>query len=260
MGSAVTAQALKRAAGRVLTSVDLLAGDRTAEPLRQGKFEAPKHAWALSNLVIRHTESTAYLARSDVRLLPAGWVTSRSAMESMLTIAWLLAPDDPWEREARWVLLAEEGVRHYEYLGDSASGLAADNARIAGKIGGFVEAVRAKLTDQVTFPPGMPNVRDRAEGQGPLVYDLYKIASQYTHGTDAALTLYRRNLGTEAEFGEFIAPYQWVPPLRLAWESAVASISLVAASVGVVIDRDVNVLHSKVLEGLSALSESRSTP
>jgi hypothetical protein len=139
-------------------------------------------------------------------------------------------------------------------LGESSTGLAASNAAVAEALGEFVTSVRALLVSKAEIPPGMPSISQRAEAEGPLVRELYRVASQYTHGTDAALTLYRKNIGTEAVFGEFIGDSDWVPPLRIAWESAVVSINLVAQSVDIEVARDFPLIHERVLEGLQRLA------
>jgi hypothetical protein len=51
------------------------------------------------------------------------------------------------------------------------------------------------------------------------MYSLYALLAAYVHGGHASTWLYRRDLGMDKEFGEFITPAEWYLPLWASWSS-----------------------------------------
>ena len=62
----------------------------------------------------------------------------------------------------------------------------------------------------------MPGVISMAEAVG--AEPVYRLASQYVHATDFAGWQFRRNLGNDAEYGEYIDEHDWGRILKLSWQ------------------------------------------
>ena len=179
------------------------------------KWEALRHAWSLSNLALRHAEATILQAKTDMALAPSAWVTARAATEAAARCLWLLRPEDPWEREARWLALLREGAR----LGERAE--TKSNAYLvaqAATIREFAEAVEAKLPDGVRVS-GMASMQSILAEEGAQLAEFYVLASQYTHGAELATRAYRVNLGIDSAYGDFVDAKDWFQPVWVAWLS-----------------------------------------
>ena len=101
-----TAQEPTRELRRLVTRIDYGLGQYAAARgtwALNSKWEALRYGWSLSNLALRHAESTVTLARTDMALAPSAWVTARAATEAAARCIWLLQPEDEWQREARWL-------------------------------------------------------------------------------------------------------------------------------------------------------------
>lgn len=159
-------------------------------------------------------------------MYPAAMVLTRGAYESALRVLWLLHPDDPFEREARYLALLEETEQLARLAARELRQIGADDesvqhpALVAEQIRGFREAVASKLPAGVVPPRRVPGMKDViAESGFPARYLLYKFGCQYVHATKYATGLYRRHLGDAKEIGEFIEPKMWAEPLQLTWWS-----------------------------------------
>jgi hypothetical protein len=74
-----------------------------------GKYEAEVEALNLFKLAIRNIEGVIALARTDLVLLPPAIASARAGFEAAVKAAWLIDADDPFDREARWIVhLASE--------------------------------------------------------------------------------------------------------------------------------------------------------
>jgi len=81
-----------------------------------GRWEADIEANNLFNLAIRHIESIVELARRDLVLLPSANVLARAVFETSVKAAWMVQPDDPFQRELRWLAHLQEEVRMHDRL------------------------------------------------------------------------------------------------------------------------------------------------
>src|ERR1700691_3210409 len=90
----------------------------TVPPL--GMFESDIEAMKLLNLVIRDIEAIVELAKVDLVLVPAANVLARAVFEIAVKAAWMVTPDDPFDRELRWLAHLQEEERMHK--------------RIAGKV------------------------------------------------------------------------------------------------------------------------------
>ncbi len=198
-----------------------LGARETIPPL--GKFESDVEALLLFNLVIRDIEAILTLARTDLVLLPSANVLARAVFEIALKAAWIVQPDDPFDREVRWLShLAEEERLHKavsESVAKSGGNPAAFKQRHA-EIRDFRTGVARALPAGYSELPGNPGVEGMLANLGQKqLYSLYRVLAQYVHGGHASTWLYRTGLGTLKQGGEFISPTDWHPPLYVAWKN-----------------------------------------
>lgn len=184
---------------------------------QSGKWEAHVEAMLLLNLAIRDIEAILELAQTDLVLLPAANILARAVFEIMVKSAWMVQPDDPYQREVRWLVHLEEDARLNEQIATRVGKFGGD-ARIFQERGitlrDFVDGVSAKLPVGYRKPPRNPNVEDMLESIGQKkMYSVYRLLAAYVHGGHASTWLYRQHLGTNKEIGEFIAPAEWHLPL-----------------------------------------------
>jgi hypothetical protein len=207
------ADLIEQAIGRFLEARD------TIPPL--GKFESDDEAILLFNLVIRDIEAILTLARTDLVLLPAANVLARAVFESALKAAWIVQPDDPFDREVRWLAHLAEEERMLKAIGEVAAKRGGDPASFEEQhrqIRDFRMGVARALPTGYSELPGNPGVAQMLENLGQKqTYTLYRVLAQYVHGGHASTWLYRRNFGTLKQIGEFISPVDWQAPLHMAW-------------------------------------------
>jgi hypothetical protein len=189
-------------------------------------YEADVEANLMIHLTIRDAEGVALLARDGPYMYPAAMVLTRAAYESALRVLWMLHPDDPFEREGRYLAmlketerLAKEAAREFGEMGADVATVQG-HALIAEQIRQFREGVASKLPAGVTPPKSVPGPKDMiAESSFSARHLLYKFGCQYVHTANYATGLYRRHLGDAMEIGEFIEPKMWAEPLQLTWWS-----------------------------------------
>ncbi len=68
-----------------------------------GKYETDTEVRVLFSLLVRHIEATLTCLRSDLVLFPSGCTLTRASFEQSIRIRWLLHPNDPFDREARFL-------------------------------------------------------------------------------------------------------------------------------------------------------------
>jgi hypothetical protein len=68
-----------------------------------GRYEADVEAGNLLKLVIRHVEGVIALSLNDLVLLPSAMVIARACYEAAIKAMWMATPDDPFDREVRWL-------------------------------------------------------------------------------------------------------------------------------------------------------------
>jgi len=200
---------------------NLLVAMRAVPP--SGEYESDSEASLLSRLVVRHVEGVIALARLDLVLLPAAHALARSAFECAVRALWLLEPDDPFEREARWLVHLHDEERYLEHCARRAQEFGEAGSRwleTRDTIQQFRLQVSERMPAGYTIPKKLPSF-DEILGslQESQKYIVYKLLSQGVHGTHAATGLYRRHLGTCKETGEFVAPADWELPLVICWFS-----------------------------------------
>jgi len=209
------ADSVERAIGRFLGACD------TIPPL--GRYESDWEAVLLFNLVIRDIEAILTLARTDLVLLPAADVLARAVFEIALKAAWMIQPDDPFDREVRWLAHLAEEERLHKVVSESVTKFGGDPAMFKqrhAEIKEFRTGVARVLPAGYSELPGNPGVEQMLESLGQKqTYSLYRLLAQYVHGGHASTRLYRRGYGSLKQGGEFISPADWQAPLHMAWKN-----------------------------------------
>jgi hypothetical protein len=203
---------------RLATRIDFALGQYLSvrgNSALNSEFEAPRHGWTLSNLALRHAEATLALAKTDMVLAPTAWITARAALESAAKCLWLLEPDDEWQREARFVAFLTEGVRIKREETEGLPHIVAQSASIEE----FKDGVKAKLLEKRVDVPNVPSMKNILLAENLGLAQFYVLASQYTHAAELGTRSYRKDLGTKAVFGEFVAPKDWIQPMWIAYSS-----------------------------------------
>jgi hypothetical protein len=139
-------------------------------------------------------------------------------------VKWLLQPENPLEREARWLAILKESEEHYGKIANGMETTNEDPEIVEGlrgtkeQIHEFRINVEAALPKDIKLIKKTPSLRSMAEATGEEhKYYVYAHASQYVHGTAGATEAYRRNLGAYKQFGERISSSSWRIPLLLTW-------------------------------------------
>lgn len=206
--------------GRVLKSTASLAPGL-------GKFEAPIEAWNLLKLVIRYVEGVLTLAREDLVLLPSAIVLSRSAFESSVKLRWLLAPDDDFDREARWLAHLKTEIAFLDKCDKALQERSNSETkfyRAKNSLQEFHDDVSDLLPATTSRIKQTPNVYDMLKILGEEErYSMYFTACQYSHSTHFATGMYRRRTDKGKQLGEFIKPNDWNLSFRISWYALLSS-------------------------------------
>jgi hypothetical protein len=198
-----------------------LGASKTIPPL--GKFESDVESLLLFNLVVRDIEAILALARTDLVLLPSAYVLARAVFEIALKAAWIVQPDDPFDREVRWLAHLAEEERLHKAVSESVAKSGGNPVmfkQLHAEIRNFRTGVARALPAGYSELPGNPGVEGMLENLAQKqMYFLYRILAQYVHGGHASTGLYRRGLGTLKQGGEFISPKEWHTALHTAWKN-----------------------------------------
>lgn len=206
-----------RVAGMAALIGDLANRVRRGTPLarsRMGRWESEVEALNLLLLSASFALATAKLARSSVSFLPSAHLNARGAMEAGARALWMLQPDDPFEREGRWLLHLESETS----IRSRISKLFSKEQENVGKVADFAAKVRAALPAGTSVPKALPKFDRLLDAVGlPEKYIAYAYLSQTAHATHYGAGLNRRHLGTDKEFGEFVVAKDWWLPLSIQW-------------------------------------------
>jgi hypothetical protein len=185
-----------------------------------GEWEADVEAFNLLLLAAGHALASAKLARVSLSLHPSACVLARSCLEAGTRALWLLHPDDPFQREARWLAHLETEISGRERLHRSMSKFPGSSSEDDGvtAVREFRDGVLARLPAGVSPPGRVPDIRTTLDTVGHAEkYMLYILLSQTAHGSHIGTGTYRRHLGTHKEFGEFVTAADWSVPLSTCW-------------------------------------------
>jgi hypothetical protein len=219
-------EALKAAANCLDEAVEQILIAFRAVPVPPGHYEAELEAELMITMSIRHAEGVATLAREGIVMYPAAMVLARAAYEGGIRVLWMLKPDDPFDRESRWLANLGQTARFHEQLSHEFESLGFedrvvdDERDVAATIRSFAQGVTDKLPERIEPIPKVPPLREMVrELDIPERYVAYRLGSQFTHVAGYAIGIYRRNLGTAVDLGEFLEPSQWIAPLHMTWWS-----------------------------------------
>jgi hypothetical protein len=90
----------------------------------------------------------------------------------------------------------------------------------AARIHEFRKAVQAALPRRSSPLARIPTLEAMLAEIGEAKrYATYTTLSQYSHGSHYGGSIYRRGLGTDKEFGEWVSPSDWALLLQISWWS-----------------------------------------
>jgi hypothetical protein len=200
---------------------DFIAAWGTLPPL--GKYESEVEAHNLFKLVIRDAEGILELARRDLILLPPALAAARACFETAVKASWLVYPENPFDREARYLVHLKGEERSIRRIAERISDKEFQKQLFERErsIREFRVGVEDLMPKEVKLLPGIPSFEEMLADLGSEDgYRAYIMLSQYVHGEHAATWLYRRKgLGTENQRGEFIELELWWLPLYIAYIS-----------------------------------------
>jgi hypothetical protein len=207
-------QAVLRLAAPIRRLGERVLGNRATLFQQMGQWESEVEAVNLIALSATHGISAAMLARSSTSLLPAAIPLARASMEAGTRALWLLDPDDPFEREARWLVHLEEEVKIQKRLEAAFSKAPTNSASIRD----FVDGVRSKLPSDIAVLKQVPKFDEMLKAIGmPEKCSVYAFLSQTVHATHHGTSHYRQNLGSMKVLGDFASPTDWWLPLSTIW-------------------------------------------
>lgn len=163
-----------------------------------GGLESHATAYGASEVAFRHARGVLDLLRLGWdRALPAG-VCARAALESWGWAAWVMAPKQPLERQARWLVLADDESSYYQKI-DPAIRRQFNTEHVASfdrevlDHKDHVERVRRDVKAAGLAGVKKPGVQPLFESLNfPNIYPSYKYLSQITHGTRRVLPFVQR--------------------------------------------------------------------
>jgi hypothetical protein len=171
-----------------------------------GRYKANVECRNFLVLVIRHSEGFTILACRGLVSLPLAAVICSAAFETAVKILWMLNPDDPFEREARWLAHLDTEVRFQckiaSHLGKSDL---SEEINAGAILRQFHSSVDQRLPAGYAVPRQLPNLFEMLKALGEEAeYSVYLVGCQYAHSTHFAAGLYRKHQETMKTHGESI--------------------------------------------------------
>jgi hypothetical protein len=203
-----------------------------------GKYESDSAAFSLTRLAFRHAQGVCELAKSDLDNYAPAATISRTTFETGATAAWLMVPDDPFEREGRWLGYYRSHERFYENLAKDLVRIGSSNSEVMWQAAHHYRDWRAAIEQVMprhvkhVLKPTMPEILKEL-GYSNL-YLAYRSTSQVVHAEPDALDLVRqidyikdnpndtspifKSSEQVTRWGSFIDDKLWVVLLRMnAW-------------------------------------------
>ena len=179
------------------------------------RFESHTASVFMMWLLMRQVESVICLARRDLILLPGALPIARTAFETGIKILWMLDPDDPYEREVRWLTYLKTEEDFHRKLGKEIGNTKHDEAE---SIRDFRVRIEGLLLNKYKLYKQLPNFRQILQEIGEeRKYSLYIMLSQYNHSTHAATSLYRKGIGRSVEVKDITSSGDWKIPLSACY-------------------------------------------
>lgn len=180
-------------------------------------------------LTIGDVASIEALAKTRMTMVVAGTAAARAAYEAVVTCAWMLAPNDGFERDRRWMALFLDERAYWSRMSEEAKARG-DGQPVVDAMEAEVKRIQ-QIIDQVEpqfDERGLPQIRrlptvdERLEGIGERgSYLLYKTACQLVHPSTRALAQVRDLVSThnkkhdEAKHGWRTKPSDWTTAFLL---------------------------------------------
>jgi hypothetical protein len=185
-----------------------------------GEYEASIEALNLMYLIIRDIEAVIILSK-DLVFLPSAMILTRSVFEMSMKTLWMLDPQDPFDREVRWLAQLQTEEEYYDTISQQSEKLGVENStatRMRGVISGFRMGVTKALPKPYAPISKVPSLaKMMKEIHEEHRYSFYSFLCQYSHGTHVATNVYRMGLGTEKKFGEYVSPESWGLIFSICW-------------------------------------------
>ncbi len=178
-----------------------------------GKWEAEVESLNLILQLASYAKSARVLANESISLVPSVELIARASIEAGARAIWLLFPNETFEREARWLAHLRGDLDFRKKIENKS------NINMQSKIfENFYTGVLSKFPENIPVPKQVPNMYEMlAEIKAPEKYLMYCRYSQQIHSGHYATAYYRKGLGSEKQFGEFISAEDWYLPLSCIW-------------------------------------------
>src|SRR5262249_5419929 len=200
-----------------------------------GKYEADLAAMSLVRLCGSNAWGVHDLGAIGMARYPAAAACARCAFEIGAVAAWLLIPDDPFEREGRWLGWFKSNERFYANISNDLRPLSPELAdsfkKTSTHYSKWRTSIEAKLPGgKVIEKPAIPNILRELDFLS--LYATYRGLSQVTHAEPGAMGLVHkveyvpRNQSTKELifeavgqthfWGSFIDESHWAIPIHMA--------------------------------------------
>src|SRR4051812_47997804 len=129
-----------------------------------GRYEADVTAMCLARLALRYAFAVHELAIQDVDNYAPAAACARSGFETGAIAAWLMVPDNPFEREGRWIGYFKSHERFHRKLAEDFSKFAPESAALMIQAAEQHTAWRSGIERQlpagvkVVIKPSMPEI------------------------------------------------------------------------------------------------------
>lgn len=186
--------ALDEALDAIGVGVRLFFDSRPKGELQAAEYESALACFGLGHMVGSLVDSVRTLGLDGVENVLGATVIARAAFEAAATVAWMLTPDDPISREARWLSYTADDTRQMRALAkdlpttDDAARFLARATALEERHHAIAELLQAK---GLSLAP-LPDLRSRMHTLGfPDLYSAYRVSSEIVHGRTGALNYVR---------------------------------------------------------------------
>jgi len=172
--------------------------------------------------IIQHANAVSTLAKKNNSFYPSALILSRSALESAVTVAWILQSKNIYENEARWLRIALKSknsefnfgfkyIKHMEDMPESERiKQTNENIQIKRWYEDIVKVLEESFPGQYDYHSPVPDMKKMCEELNfNELYFYFSHTSQYVHGGFVSTQLYRRGYGAKKGMRDLIRPSFW---------------------------------------------------
>jgi hypothetical protein len=228
-----------------------------------GRYEADVAAMSLAILSAKNAWAVHELGTLSPTYRSACAGCARSAFELGAVASWLLVPDDPFEREGRWLGWLKGNERFYRNLSNDLRSVSPEVAEQINQTAirhfKWRSAIEARLPSRnLIEKPAMPHIL--AELGFLQLYSAYRVMSQVIHAEPDSTTLAHKvkyepkdpdttedifeAVSQMHYFGYFTDESSWVVPIRMAVWGLMAATPRLLSRIEAV-DRNPDLLFEK---------------